>query len=96
MNESDSLPEGAFDNFRNEMSYGDYLQLDVLLGAQKSLSSERNELLFIIQHQATELWMKLMLSELSAACEHIKQDNLAPAFKMMSRVSRIMNNLIQS
>ncbi len=91
-----SLPEGAFDNFRDDMSYGDYLQLDLLLGAQKPLSGERNELLFIIQHQATELWMKLMLSELGAARDHIRQDNLAPAFKMMARVSRIMNNLIQS
>jgi tryptophan 2,3-dioxygenase len=93
---SPNLPDGAFDNFRGEMSYGDYLQLDQLLSSQTPLSSERNELLFIIQHQATELWIKLMLSELIAAREHVKQDNLQPAFKMMSRVSRIMNNLIQS
>ncbi len=96
MGESKALPAGAFDNFRTDMSYGDYLQLDLLLGAQKPLSGERNELLFIIQHQATELWMKLMLSELAAAREHVRQDDLAPAFKMMARVSRIMNNLIQS
>ena len=96
MSTPDKLPEGAFDNFRDEMGYGDYLQLDLLLGAQQPLSTERNELLFIIQHQATELWMKLMLSELDAARQHIRADNLAPAFKMMARVSRIMNNLIQS
>jgi tryptophan 2,3-dioxygenase len=92
----DTLPEGAFENFRDDMSYGDYLQLDLLLNAQKPLSDEPNELLFVIQHQATELWMKLMLNELTAARDHIRADNLAPAIKMMSRVSRIMNNLIQS
>ncbi len=96
MKKPDTLPEGAFDNFRDEMGYGDYLKLDLLLGAQQPLSTERNELLFIIQHQATELWMKLMLSELDAARGHIREDNLAPAFKMLARVSRIMNNLIQS
>ena len=96
MTTTDQLPDGAFDNFRNEMSYGDYLGLDMLLNAQKPLSGEHNELLFIIQHQATELWMKLILNELIAARQHICQDNLAPAFKMMARVSRIMNNLIQS
>jgi tryptophan 2,3-dioxygenase len=96
MTAADTLPEGAFENFRDDMSYGDYLQLDLLLAAQKPLSDEPNELLFVIQHQATELWMKLMLNELMAARDHIRADNLAPAIKMMSRVSRIMNNLIQS
>ncbi len=91
-----SLPEGAFGDFKNEMSYGDYLGLDQLLTAQKPLSAEHNELLFIIQHQTTELWMKLMLHELLAAREQIKTDDLSPAFKMMARVSRIMNNLIQA
>jgi tryptophan 2,3-dioxygenase len=90
------LPEGAFDNFRNEMSYGDYLRLDQLLAAQKPLSKEHNELLFIIQHQTTELWMKLMLHELLAAREQVIAGDLAPAFKMLARVSRIMNNLIQA
>lgn len=92
----DSLPEGAFDNFRNDMSYGDYLKLDQLLSAQAPLSTEHNELLFIIQHQATELWMKLALAELNRAVTHIQTGDLSPAFKMMARVSRIMNNLIQS
>jgi tryptophan 2,3-dioxygenase len=96
MTEKSTLPEGAFDNFRNEMSYGDYLGLDSLLTAQKPRSKEHNELLFIIQHQTTELWMKLMLHELLAAREQIRSGDLPPAFKMLARVSRIMNNLIQA
>jgi tryptophan 2,3-dioxygenase len=96
MSEKNTLPEGAFGDFKNEMSYGDYLGLDQLLSAQKPLSAEHNELLFIIQHQTTELWMKLMLHELAAAREQIKAGELSPAFKMMARVSRIMNNLIQA
>ena len=64
MTEKPTLPEGAFENFRNEMSYGDYLGLDQWLAAQQPRSTEHNELLFIIQHQTTELWMKLMLHEL--------------------------------
>lgn len=90
------LPEGAFGDFKNEMSYGDYLGLDTLLVAQKPLSQDHNELLFIIQHQTTELWMKLMLHELTAARARIIADDLQPAFKMMARVARIMDNLIQA
>ena len=96
MTEKPILPEGAFENFRNEMSYGDYLGLDQLLSAQKPRSKEHNELLFIIQHQTTELWMKLMLHELLSAREQIRCGELSPAFKMLARVSRIMNNLIQA
>jgi tryptophan 2,3-dioxygenase len=100
MVDDDKLPhlahEGAYENFRNDMSYGDYLKLDQLLSAQHPLSTEHNELLFIIQHQATELWMKLALAELTRARSCIQREDLSPAFKMMSRVSRIMNNLIQS
>lgn len=87
---------GAYDDFRSHMSYGGYLKLDRLLSAQEPLSTEPNELLFIIQHQATELWMKLALSELLRARDHIRRNDLSPAFKMLARVSRIMNNLIQS
>ncbi len=96
MGNKPTLPEGAFDNFRNEMSYGDYLGLDQLLAAQKPRSKEHNELLFIIQHQTTELWMKLMLHELLAARAQVINGDLSPAFKMLARVSRIMNNLIQA
>jgi len=89
-------PEGAHLSFSNEMSYGDYLGLDQLLDSQRPLSGEHNELLFIIQHQTTELWMKLMLHELLAARRQVIAGDLAPAFKMLARVSRIMNNLIQA
>ena len=90
------MPDGAHADFRDAMSYGDYLRLDLLLSAQQPASNEHNELLFIIQHQATELWMKLALHELVAARRQIMDDDLQPAFKMLSRVSRIMNNLIQA
>jgi tryptophan 2,3-dioxygenase len=90
------LPEGAHANFKGEMSYGDYLALDQLLGAQKPQSGDHNEMLFIIQHQTTELWLRLMLHELIAARRQIAADDLQPAFKMLARVARIMDNLIQA
>jgi len=79
-----------------EMSYGDYLHLDEVLGAQHPLSPEHNEMLFIVQHQATELWMKLVIHELRAARGRIREDDLQPAFKMLARVARIMAQLVQS
>jgi tryptophan 2,3-dioxygenase len=78
------------------LSYGDYLALDELLGAQRPLSGEHDELLFIIIHQASELWLKLSIHELRAARERIASDDLGPAFKMIARVSRIQGQLIQS
>ncbi|HEV2548755.1 MAG TPA: tryptophan 2,3-dioxygenase [Stellaceae bacterium] len=87
---------GAHTDFSASMSYGDYLHLDQLLDAQHPLSPHHNEMLFIIQHQTTELWLKLVIHELKAAITHIRGDDLAPAFKMMARVSRIMAQLIQA
>ena len=87
---------GAHTDFSASMSYGDYLHLDQLLDAQHPLSPHHNEMLFIIQHQTTELWLKLVSHELKAAISHIRGDDLAPAFKMMARVSRIMAQLIQA
>ena len=78
------------------MSYGDYLGLDTLLTSQRPRSGEHDELLFIVIHQASELWLKLSLHELRAAREHIRADDLGPAFKMIARVSRIQGQLIQS
>jgi tryptophan 2,3-dioxygenase len=78
------------------LSYGDYLALDELLGAQHPLSDEHDELLFIIIHQASELWLKLSIHELQGARAHIARDDLGPAFKMIARVSRIQTQLIQS
>jgi tryptophan 2,3-dioxygenase len=79
-----------------DLSYADYLQLDRVLSAQAPRSGEHDELLFIIIHQASELWMRLSLHELGAARAHIRADNLGPAFKMIARVSRIQAQLIQS
>ena len=70
--------------------------LSRLLSAQRPLSYEHDEMLFIIIHQATELWMKLCLHELTAARDHIRRDDLGPSFKMLSRVSRIQAQLVQS
>ena len=75
------------------MSYSDYLQLDKILQAQQPLSTAHDEVLFIIQHQTSELWMKLAVHELSATCRLIAADDLQPAFKTLSRVSRILEQL---
>jgi tryptophan 2,3-dioxygenase len=83
-------------DFSKSMSYGDYLQLDAILGAQKPLSPDHNEMLFIIQHQTSELWMKLMLHELRAAIANVAKDELGGAFKMLARVSRIMEQLVHA
>ena len=83
-------------DFSKSMSYGDYLQLDQLLAAQKPLSPDHNEMLFIIQHQTSELWMKLMLHELRAAIAHLAKDELGTAFKMLARVSKIMEQLVHA
>ena len=83
-------------DFDGRMSYGDYLQLDTILNAQKPLSPEHNEMLFIVQHQTSELWMKLMLHELRAAIDCIRQDELPGAFKMLARVSKIMEQLVHA
>lgn len=88
--------EGAQLDFSRDMSYGDYLQLDAVLNAQQPLSPDHNEMLFIVQHQTSELWMKLMLHELRAAVAAIAADQLAPAFKMLARVSKIMEQLVHA
>ena len=88
--------EGAQLDFSRDMSYGDYLQLDGILNAQKPLSPAHDEMLFIIQHQTSELWMKLLLHELHAAIAHIAADELQPAFKMLARVSKIMEQLVHA
>ncbi len=83
-------------DFSQRMGYGDYLQLDAILGAQKPLSPAHDEMLFIVQHQTSELWMKLMLHELHAAIALIAQDHLPPAFKMLARVSKILEQLVHA
>ncbi len=92
----DTAETGAHLDFSGEMSYGDYLGLDDLLAAQRPRSGHHDEMLFIIQHQTTELWMKLIRHELVAARERVRGDGLQPAFKMLARVGRIMTQLIQA
>jgi tryptophan 2,3-dioxygenase len=83
-------------DYSADMSYGDYLHLDAVLGAQHPLSPHHDEMLFIVQHQTSELWMKLMLHELRAAIDSIAADELPPAFKMLARVSKIMEQLVHA
>jgi tryptophan 2,3-dioxygenase len=87
---------GAKMDFKESMSYGDYLGLNQILTAQHPLSPNHNELLFIIQHQTSELWIKLMLHELQAVREQIRNGELPPAFKMLARVARIMDQLVHA
>ena len=82
-------------DFRDAMSYGDYLALPQLLACQRPLSGAHDEMLFIIMHQTSELWMKLCLHEVTAAISQIRADELGPAFKMLSRVGRVQAILIQ-
>src|SRR5471032_1383187 len=94
--EGDAEWHGAQMDFRNSMSYGDYLALDRILTAQHPLSPNHNEMLFIVQHQTSELWMKLMLHEMHAVRANLQADHLAPAFKMLARVARIMDQLVHA
>lgn len=87
---------GAELNFENKMSYTDYLGLDHILTSQHPLSQSHDEMLFIVQHQTSELWMRLALHELFAAREAIKIDRFAPAFKMLSRIAKIFEQLNNS
>jgi tryptophan 2,3-dioxygenase len=91
--EYDPASEGAETDFVRRMSYGNYLALDAILGAQHPLSEAHDEMLFIIQHQTTELWMRLAIHELSAARRSIAKDEVQPAMKMLARMSRIFEQL---
>lgn len=91
-----SLMEEVHWDFARDMSYGQYLQLEKVLGAQRPLSGQHDEMLFIVIHQASELWLKLCLHELLATREQIRADDLEPAFKMLSRVARTQAQMIQS
>ncbi|MGZ5185682.1 MAG: tryptophan 2,3-dioxygenase, partial [Caldimonas sp.] len=101
MAESDpAAPAGGEDaakvDFSRDMSYGDYLHLDAVLGAQERRSEAHDEMLFIVQHQVSELWMKLLLHELEAAIAAVSGDQLQRAFKMLARVSKIMEQLVHA
>ena len=83
-------------DFNNDMSYGDYLNLEQILSAQHPQSQEHDEMLFIIIHQSSELWLKLAGHELSAAIKMIQNSEFGPAFKVISRVKQIFLQLTQS
>ena len=89
----DPASEGAEMSFRGRMSYGDYLHLEKILNAQETLSPAHDELLFIIQHQTSELWMKLAIHEILSAKQAIREDRVQPAFKMLTRIARIFEQL---
>ncbi len=89
----DPAHDGAQMSFDGRMSYGDYLSLDKILQAQTPLSDAHDELLFIIQHQTSELWMRLALHELGAARTVLQSGQMRPAFKMLARVTRIFEQL---
>ena len=86
-------PEGAQMSFAGRMSYGDYLHIDQILTAQHLLTGAHDEMLFIVQHQVSELWMRLALHEIDAARTAISQDRAPEAFKMLARVARIFEQL---
>ncbi|GIO27912.1 tryptophan 2,3-dioxygenase [Ornithinibacillus bavariensis] len=87
---------GAYTDFKEKMTYGDYLQLESLLNSQKRLSDHHDEMLFIVIHQVSELWLKLMIHEIESATTAIKQDEFQTAFKMLARVSKIQSQIIQA
>lgn len=95
-NTNNGLEKEIQTDFQKAMSYGDYLHLDKILSSQHRQSDHHDEMLFIVIHQASELWMKLIIHELSAAIEYIQNNDLEPSFKILSRVSRIQQQLIQS
>ncbi|GGA88889.1 tryptophan 2,3-dioxygenase [Ornithinibacillus halotolerans] len=95
-NESSYSKDGAHTDFKEKMTYGDYLQLETLLDSQKRLSNHHDEMLFIIIHQTSELWLKLMIHEIEAATEAIAKGDFQSAFKMLARVSKIQSQIIQA
>lgn len=93
---ADALEPGVRTELEGELTYGRYLRLDRLLTSQEPVSDSPDELLFIVIHQAMELWLKLMIHELRGARARIIDDDLQPAFKMLARVARIQAQMIQS
>lgn len=94
--ENDSIEASIHTDFNSTMTYGEYLHLDQVLSSQNRLSDHHDEMLFIIIHQVSELWMKLILHELRGAIEAIKENELSTAFKMLARVSKTQTQIIQA
>ncbi|MCP1314908.1 MULTISPECIES: tryptophan 2,3-dioxygenase [unclassified Halomonas] len=95
-----TTPRNAVDgeaiHWDQDLSYGQYLDLEPLLACQNPVSKEHDELLFIVIHQVSELWIKLCLHEAHGAAANIDADDLSPAFKMLSRMARIQEQLIKA
>jgi tryptophan 2,3-dioxygenase len=91
------LEAGIHTDLEGRMTYGGYLQLGRLLDAQKPVSSppHHDEMLFIVQHQVSELWMKLLIHELGAALEHLRADRLAPCQKIFARCKQVLRQLTE-
>jgi tryptophan 2,3-dioxygenase len=91
------LEAGIQTDLRDRLTYGGYLQLDTLLAAQKPLSkpAHHDEMLFIIQHQTSELWLKLLVHELGAALEHLRGDDVNPCLKILARVKQVQRQLFE-
>lgn len=90
------LEQDIHTDFKEDMSYGDYLKLDQILSAQQPLSNEHDEMLFIVIHQSSELWLKLAGHELAKAVQCLRANDFGPAFKVISRVKQIFIQLTQS
>ncbi len=90
----DLSDEGVHWDLGSSQSYAEYLQLDAVLGAQKPLSFEHDEMLFIIVHQNSELWMRLFLHELEGVMDCVRKDNLGPSFKMLRRITKVQHQLL--
>lgn len=88
--------QGIHTDFKNNMTYGDYLQLDTLLSSQTCLSNHHDEMLFIMIHQVNELWLKLIIHEIQASIIAIQKGKLQASFKMLARVSKIQSQIIQA
>lgn len=91
-----AMEDDIHTDFKDDMSYGDYLKLNQVLSAQQPLSDQHDEMLFIVIHQASELWLKLAGHELSSAVNNIQEGDFGHAFKVISRVKQILNQLTQS
>src|SRR6478609_5581775 len=95
------LEPGIVTDLRDRLTYGGYLRLDRLLDAQQPVSggsdgpAQHDEMLFIVQHQVSELWMKLMIHELAAAIAHVRDDRLEPCFKILARVKQVQRQLFE-
>ena len=86
---------GIITDLARDSSYGGYLRLDLLLSAQQPRSSHHDEMLFIIQHQTSELWMKLLVHELGAAISHVRAGELSPCFKILARAKQVQRQLFE-